>query len=81
MVTQINNIDDVLAFFKVLYKEGVSAHPDNDFNDYISYETKEATYSLEKATLRNELMNKSFEICDKHNADIYDLMIEVYNVD
>jgi hypothetical protein len=81
MIIHINNIEDVSAFFQALYNEGVSAHPDDDFNDYVNYETNEPTYTSEEATLRNELMDKSFEICDMHNADIYDLMVEVYNVD
>lgn len=81
MITQINNIEDVSAFFQALYNEGVSAHPDDDFNDYVNYETNEPTYTSEEATLRNELMDKSFEICEMRNADIYDLMVEVYNVD
>ena len=81
MITQINNIEDVTIFFQDLYSEGVSAHPDDDFNDYINYETKELTYTSEEAALRNELMNRSFEVCDKYDTDIYDLMIEVYKVD
>ena len=80
MITQINTIEDVLAFFQVLHKEGFNAHPDDDFNDYVNHETKELTCTLEEATLRNELMNKSFEVCNKHNIDIYDLMIRVRNI-
>ena len=80
MLIKINTIEDVLAFFQILYKEGVNAHPDDDFNDYVNYETKEPTYTSEEATLRNELMNKSFEICNEYNTDIYDLMSEVYTV-
>lgn len=81
MITQINNIEDVSAFFQALYNEGVSAHPDDNFQDYINFETKEPTYSLDEATLRNELMNRSFEVCDKHKTDIYDLMVAVYNIE
>lgn len=78
MITKINNIDDVKIFFQNLYLEGVSAHPDDDFNDYVNYETNEASYNMEEATLRNRLMNDSFEICEKVNVDIYDLMMNVF---
>jgi hypothetical protein len=79
MIHKIENIEDVAIFFTELFNEGVSAHPDDDFNDYINYETKEATYTIEEAMLRNELMNSSFIICEKANADIYELMFETYS--
>jgi hypothetical protein len=43
---------------------------DDDFNDYINYETKEATYTLID-NFKKQLMNKSFEICENANVDIY----------
>lgn len=79
MIHKIENIEDVTIFFTDLFNEGVSAHPDDDFTDYINYETKEATYTIEEAMLRNELMNSSFIICEKANADIYELMLETYS--
>ena len=78
MIAQIIKIEDVSEFFSNLFREGVNVHPDDDFNDYINYETKEATYTLEEANLRNKLMNKSFEICENNNVDIYDLMMELH---
>lgn len=81
MIAQINSIEDALAFFQFLYSEGVSAHPDDDFNDYINYETKQPTYTLSEAALRNKLMSRSFEVCNEHNVDIYDLMMKIYSVD
>jgi len=78
MIIDIVKIEDVSEFFSDLFKEGVNAHPDDDFNDYINYETKEATYNSEEAALRNTLMNKSFEICENANVDIYDLMMELH---
>jgi len=78
MITEVLKIEDVSEFFSDLFQEGANAHPDDNFNDYINYETKEATYTLEEATLRNRLMNKSFEICENANVDIYDLMMELH---
>ena len=78
MTTEVIKIEDVSEFFSDLFREGVNAHPDDDFNDYINYETKEATYTSEEAALRNTLMNKSFEICENANVDIYDLMMQLH---
>jgi len=78
MITEVVKIEDVSEFFSDLFREGVNAHPDDDFNDYINYETKELTYTSEEATLRNTLMNKSFEICENADVDIYDLMMELH---
>ncbi len=77
MLKQITTTKDVAAFAKQLIKEGVSFHPDDDFNDYINLETKEPTYSKNEADFRNELMNQCFSICEKNGIDIYDTMNEV----
>jgi len=79
MIIDIVKIEDVSEFFSDLFKEGVNAHPDDDFNDYINYETKEATYNSEEAALRNTLMNRSFEICERSDVDIYELMMEIFS--
>lgn len=79
MIDKIENIEEVSTYFIELFNEGVCAHPDDDFRDYINYETKEASYSMEEAILRNMLMNQSFKVCDKHGVDIYDLIFKVYN--
>lgn len=78
MIAVINNIEDVSTFFHDLFKEGVNAHPDEDFVQYVNGETGEDTYTPEEAALRNGLMNKSFEVCESSGADIYDLMQEIY---
>jgi len=77
MLKQITTTKDVAAFAKQLIKEGVSFHPDDDFDDYINFETKEPTYTKNEADFRNELMNQCFSICEKNGIDIYDTMNEV----
>lgn len=77
MITQIQTIGDVKVFAKQLIAEGVSFHPDDDFNDYINFKENIPCYSKEEADIRNELMNNCFEICEKAGIDIYDLMLEV----
>lgn len=34
-------------------------------------------YTEEEANLRNELMSNSFEVCEKDEVDIYEIMLEV----
>jgi hypothetical protein len=78
MRNEIVNLNDVTIFFHDLVKEGVNAHPDEDFSQYINSETEEPTFSPEEADLRNRLMNKSFDVCEAAGIDIYDLMQEIY---
>ena len=77
MINQIQTSEDVKAFAKQLVEEGVSFHPDDDFNDYVNFKENKPCYSREEADLRNELMNNCFEICEDEGTDIYDLMLEV----
>jgi hypothetical protein len=71
-------LKDVSVFFHDLIAEGVNAHPDNDFGQYINVETNEDTYTQEEADVRNSLMKKSFEVCKGFRVDIYDLMQEIF---
>lgn len=77
MITKIQTTEDVKAFAKQLIAEGVSFHPDDDFNDYVNFEENTPCYSKKEADLRNELMNNCFEVCEKEGIDIYDMMLEV----
>ena len=77
MVTQIQTIDDVKSFAKKIIAEGVSFHPDDDFNFYMNVEENKPCYSKQEADLRNELMSKCFEACNNEGIDIYDVMLEV----
>ena len=76
MITQIQTSEDVKAFAKQLIAEGVSFHPDDDFNDYVNFKENKLCYLKEEADLRNELMNNCFEVCEKEGVDIYDIMLE-----
>ena len=77
MITQIQTSEDVKTFAKQLISEGVSFHPDDDFNDYVYYKAGTQIYSEEEADVRNKLMNSCFEVCEKEGVDIYDTMHEV----
>ena len=54
MITKIETADDVKAFAKQLIGEGVSFHPDDDFNDYVNFKEGTPTYTKEEAELRND---------------------------
>lgn len=79
MITEILTIEDVKQFAKQLIAEGLSFHPDDDFNNYINFKTNERSYNIEEANLRNNLMNQCFEICENEGVDIYEVMLEVIN--
>lgn len=77
MITNINTFHDVKAFAKQLIEEGLSFHPDNDFNDYVYFNENKPCYTKEEAEKRNELMEQCFEVCRNEGADIYEVMIKV----
>lgn len=70
-MTGIKNLEDVSAFMELLVKEGVNAHPDEDFRNYVSMETGEETYSAADADDRNKLMAHCFKVCEATGTDIY----------
>ena len=77
MITQIQTLEDVKSFAKQFIAEGVSFHPDDDFNDYVNFKENKPTYTKEEADSRNELMSSCFKVCEKAGVDIYDVMLEV----
>ncbi|MFC0513105.1 hypothetical protein ACFFGT_02800 [Mucilaginibacter angelicae] len=78
MIQEIHTIEDVEVFMRDLAKEGVNAHPDELFENYVNIKTNEPTFSAEDATLRNSLMERSFVICKDAGIDIYDFMQEIF---
>ncbi|WP_276132453.1 hypothetical protein [Polluticoccus soli] len=78
MIQKIESIDDVKTFFRQLKTEDLNFHPDTPFEDYINGETKQDTYTKEEAITRNRLLDRSFDICERDNVDIYELGIEVF---
>ena len=74
MLAKINNIDDIKEFARQLVKEGVSFHPDDDFEDYVNWKTNEPVYSPEEVAFRNDLMRQCFEVCEGAGEDVYAIM-------
>lgn len=65
------------GFCQILDKRPSSQlSPDDDFSFYVNYETKEPTFSPEEAAKYNDLMNECFDVCEKANVDVYDIMGE-----
>jgi hypothetical protein len=77
MIDKIEKIDDIKLFAKQIINEGVSFHPDDNFNDYVNLKSNAAIYTKEEAEKRNELMNQCFVLCDKEGFDIYEIMLSV----
>ena len=75
---KIESISDVKQFAKLLKAElGLGFHPDDPFEDYINFQTREFTYSPKEAKLRNELIDQSFQVCTREQVDIYSVMGKV----
>jgi hypothetical protein len=77
MLARIETVEDVKIFAKQIINEGVSFHPDDDFNEYLNLKTNIPIYNLEEAEVRNNLMNECFEICNNSGVDIYEIMYEL----
>lgn len=77
MIAHIKTVEDVETFAKQLIDEGVSFHPDDDFNDYIFFKENKPCYTKKEAEIRNHLMEQCFEVCEKEGEDIYSVMLEV----
>lgn len=73
----ITTIQDVKDFANYLVNvDHVNFNSDEDFRNYISYETLQPTYSEAEAVKRNNLMEQCFIICESEEVDIYEVMGE-----
>ena len=69
--SHITTIEEVKDFFNHLVNElGINFHPDDDFKNYVSYETGSRTMVDEQAELYNRLMDESFEVC---SDEVYEI--------
>lgn len=78
MIQKIENLEDIVEFMHTLIEEGVNAHPDDDFRNYVNFETGADTFTESEADHRNELMETSFDICENEGVDIYSFMQEIF---
>ena len=62
--SHITTLEEVKDFFNhIVYDLDINFHPDDDFKNYVSYETGIRTMDDEQAELYNRLMDESFEVC------------------
>lgn len=81
MIDKIEKIEDIKLFAKEIIDNGVSFHPDDDFNDYVYFNTGEPIYTKEEADVKNKLMEECFIFCEKEGLEIYEIMLEVIMVE
>ncbi len=75
----IETIVDVQNFAKYLYNDRkVAFHPDDNFADYVSDETGKQTFLKEEIHIFNRLMDECFQVCERENRDIYEVMSEFH---
>ena len=77
--SHINNVDDVIKFFRYIVDErNVNFNPDDMFEDYMSAEGTNA-FTPEECEIYNRLVKEAFEICEKENVDIYQIALDILN--
>ena len=70
--SHITCLAEVVYFFEhLLYDRKLSFHPDDDFANYVSDATGEATFTPQEVIIYNRLMEESFDVCDKEGIEIY----------
>lgn len=78
MITLIQTTSDVEKFINCLIlEENLNFHPDEDFRNYVLLDTGLSSYTEEEAELRNHLLDECFDVCEKYEADIYQIGIEI----
>lgn len=74
-IENTENARDFIGF--VINKLDVNFHPDTPFEDYIKSE--KPSFTQEEAELANILLDECFEVCERENADIYELTADVFS--
>lgn len=78
---QIVSMRDVAEFTVYCYRGlSVSLHPDDAFIEYIDVKTKQPAFTPKHAKLLDRRMDECFQVCEKHDMDIYDFMLNLYNI-
>ncbi len=77
MKTEIKKYKDIVDFAQQIINEGVSVHPDDNFNDMIELKTGRKIYTDAEVELRNNLLEHAHLICEKKGYDIYEIFNSV----
>lgn len=78
MIQEIKTVEDVKTFFNDLYDEGLNFHPDDVFEHYIHTDTGLPFYTEQQVTKRNRLLTYAFEVCEREDADVYEICIDIF---
>lgn len=75
--SHIKSVKDVETFFHhIVFERKVNFHPDDSFEQYVSLNTQEPTFTSEECKIYDRLMDESFVICEKEGVDIYEIGLE-----
>ena len=78
MIQEIKTVEDVKKFFEMLLAEGLNFHPDDMFETCVHTNTCELFYSDQESFVRNNLLAQAFDVCEKEDADIYELCVDIF---
>mgnify|MGYP004486982839 CR=1 FL=1 len=75
--SHINNVDDVRKFFHYIVEDlNVNFNPDDMFEDYMLADGTTA-FTPNECEVYNHLTEECFGICEKEEADIYEIAFEL----
>lgn len=75
--SHIMSVKDVKTFFHHIVSERkVNFHPDDMFENYVSYEGGINTFTLGECAVYNRLIDESFAICVNEGVNIYEIGFE-----
>jgi hypothetical protein len=75
---KIEQRSDIAGFFIYLrYQLNLNFNPDDVFEDYVNYETKDPSFTAEECTAYEKVMDDCHIWCQKHDHDIYRIALEI----
>jgi hypothetical protein len=80
-IDEIKSIEDIEMFFALLYKDGISFHPETSLSEIVNTDLygKQTirTFTEEESARLDGLMDKCFEVAEKENVDIFQTAMRV----
>lgn len=78
VIQKILTLQDVEDFtIYLVHNVKVNIHPDTPFEDYINIDNGNQTFSQYEINKGNKLMKQCFDVCAKHDIDIYEFMNDI----
>jgi hypothetical protein len=80
-IDEINSVEDMELFFALLYKEGISFHPETSLSEIVNTDLygKQTirTFTEEESERLDGLIEKCFEVAEKENVDIFQTAMRI----